>query len=42
MVVGNVKATSFWHDKWCGQVTLADKFPQLYIKVKSGTAQLKP
>jgi len=31
MVVGNGKATSFWHDKWCGQVTLADKFPQLYI-----------
>lgn len=30
MVTGNGKATSFWHDRWCGQVSLADKFPQLY------------
>lgn len=30
MVVGNGKNTSFWHDKWCGQVSLKDKFPQLY------------
>jgi len=30
MVVGNGKNTNFWHDKWCGQVSLKDKFPQLY------------
>jgi hypothetical protein len=30
MVVGNRKNTSFWHDRWCGLVSLADKFPGLY------------
>jgi len=30
MQVGNGKSTSFWHDKWCGLVSLADKFPELY------------
>jgi hypothetical protein len=30
MMVGNGKSTSFWHDKWCGLVSLADKFPELY------------
>jgi hypothetical protein len=30
MVVGNGKSTSFWHDRWCGLVSLADKFPDLY------------
>jgi hypothetical protein len=30
MIVGDGKNTSFWHDKWCGAVSLADKFPSLY------------
>lgn len=30
MMVGNGKMTSFWHDKWCGLVSLADNFPRLY------------
>jgi hypothetical protein len=30
MVVGNGKNTSFWHDRGCGLVSLADKFPDLY------------
>jgi hypothetical protein len=30
MVVGNGRSTSFWHDRWCGLVSLADKFPELY------------
>jgi hypothetical protein len=30
MIVGNGKSTSFWHDRWCGLVSLADKFPGLY------------
>jgi hypothetical protein len=30
MKVGNGKNTSFWHDRWCGLVSLADKFPDLY------------
>jgi hypothetical protein len=30
MVAGDGKNTSFWHDKWCGLVSFADKFPQLY------------
>ena len=30
MVVGNGKTTSFWHDRWCGLVSLADKLPSLY------------
>jgi hypothetical protein len=30
MIVGNSKTTSFWHDRWCGLVSLADKFPGLY------------
>jgi hypothetical protein len=30
MVVGNGRSTSFWCDRWCGLVSLADKFPKLY------------
>jgi hypothetical protein len=30
VVVGNGKNTSFWHDRWCGLVSLADKLPELY------------
>jgi hypothetical protein len=30
MVVGNGKNTSFWHDRWCGLISLVDKFPDLY------------
>jgi hypothetical protein len=30
MIVGNGKSTSFLHDRWCGLVSLADKFPRLY------------
>jgi hypothetical protein len=30
MRVGDGKNTSFWHDRWCGLVSLADKFPDLY------------
>ena len=30
MLVGNGKDTSFWHDKWCGNVSLKDNFPQLF------------
>lgn len=30
MISGNGRFTSFWHDRWCGQVSLAEKFPQLY------------
>ena len=30
MIVGNGKSTSFWHDRWCGLVSLAEKFPRLY------------
>jgi hypothetical protein len=26
MIVGDGKSTSFWHDRWCGCVSLADKF----------------
>jgi hypothetical protein len=29
-VVGNGKSTSFWKNIWCGDVSLADKFPRLY------------
>jgi hypothetical protein len=29
MKVGNGKNTSFWHDRWCGLVSLVDKFPEL-------------
>jgi hypothetical protein len=28
--MGNGKSTSFWHGRWCGLVSLADKFPNLY------------
>jgi hypothetical protein len=28
--VGDGKSTSFWHDHWCGVVSLANKFPSLY------------
>jgi hypothetical protein len=30
MKVGNGKNTSFWHNRYCGLVSLADKFPKLY------------
>jgi len=30
MKVGNGKNSSFLHDRWCGLVSLADKFPELY------------
>jgi hypothetical protein len=30
MLVGNGKDTSFWHNKWCGHVSLKDNFPQLF------------
>ena len=30
MRIGDGKTTSFWHDRWCGLVSLADKFPSLY------------
>jgi hypothetical protein len=30
MVVGNEKNTNFWHDRWCGLVSLVDKFSDLY------------
>jgi len=30
MIVGNGKSISFWHDKWCSLVSLADKFPGLF------------
>ena len=30
MIVGDGKSTSFWHDRWCGLVSLADKFLGLY------------
>jgi hypothetical protein len=30
MIVGNGKSTVFWHDRWCGLVSLADKFLGLY------------
>ena len=30
VVIGDGKSTSFWHDRWCGLVSLADKFPRLF------------
>ncbi|GKV15062.1 hypothetical protein SLEP1_g25863 [Rubroshorea leprosula] len=29
--VGDGKDTSFWWDEWCGGVSLANKFPRLYL-----------
>jgi hypothetical protein len=28
--IGDGKNTRFWHDRWCGLVSLVDKFPSLY------------
>ena len=30
VVIGDGKSTSFWHYRWCGPVSLADKFPRLF------------
>lgn len=30
MEIGNGLYTSFWLDRWCGQISLKDKFPELY------------
>ena len=31
MVIRNGKSISVWHDRWRGQVSLAEKFPQFYV-----------
>lgn len=30
MAVGNGKMCDFWHDAWCGEVSLKEKFPSLF------------
>jgi len=41
MIIGNGKNTSFWHDRWCGLVSLADKFPVFLKLAKIKIAQWK-
>lgn len=32
IVLGNSKSTDFWQDRWCGDVPLKEKFPDLFEK----------
>ena len=38
--VGRGNKVSFWKDKWCGEETLRDRFPQLYCMSVSREASV--
>jgi hypothetical protein len=40
-ILGNGRSTSFWRNIWCGDVSLADKFPRLYDLARDKNATVE-